>query len=133
MVMATEEESAAAAAGKLRDAGVGCVVVIRAGRPVGILTDRDLAIRVVAESRDAGQTRLSEIVTYDPIVIDEDAEISTATLRMRQHGVRRLPLIDARGNVTGIVTADDLVVLLGRQLADVCHGIENCADTTESR
>jgi len=133
VVLAAAEDSAASAARAMRDARVGCVVVTRAARPIGILTDRDLALRVVAEGRDPERTRVSEIVTYDPVVLGDDDQIATAAARIREHGVRRLPIVDAEGRVTGIVTADDLVVLLGRELADLCEGIEESADAGDSR
>ena len=52
---------------------------------------------------------------------------------MRRHGVRRLPVVDDEGVAVGIVTADDLLVLLGGEIAAVCEGIENRADAEDSR
>jgi len=132
-VLAPEDERVSVVARRLRDERVGCVVVTRDGRPVGLLTDRDIVVRVVAEGRDAERTRVSEIVTYDPFVLAEGDGVDTAAARMREHGIRRLPIVDTRGEVVGIVTADDLLMMLGRQLADVCLGIEEGADSSESR
>ncbi|WP_394842334.1 CBS domain-containing protein [Pendulispora brunnea] len=129
----SETDPVAVAAGKLRDAHVGCVVVTRGGRPVGIVTDRDLAVRVVAEGRDPWRTLVSDIVTYDPIVLEASDGIETAVARMREHGVRRLPIVDASGAVVGIVTSDDLVLLVGREMSDLCEGINGSADTCDSR
>lgn len=133
VVVASEEESSASAARKMRDASVGCVIVVRGGRPVGIVTDRDLALRVLAEGRDAERTRVADVVTYDPYVVRVSDNIATATARIRKHGVRRLPLVDAEGNVAGIVTADELVVFLGQKLAELCEGIDDSADAGDSR
>lgn len=130
---AAESDSVAEVARTMRDARVGSVVVTRRGYPVGIITDRDLALRVVAEGRDPTRTPASEVVTYDPFVIEDDAEIETAAARMREHGVRRLPIVDGSGNVVGMVTADDLMALLGREFADLCAGIEGSADSSDSR
>lgn len=132
MVTVAESEIVEVAARKLRDAHVGCVVVIRGDHPVGIVTDRDLAVRVVAEGRDPRSTRVSEIVTYDPVVVAGTDGIETAARRMREHGIRRLPIVEG-GSCVGIVTADDLVVLLGRELADLCEGINGSADACDSR
>lgn len=131
--LAAEEDLIPDVARQMRDASVGCVVVARAGRPIGILTDRDIALRVVAEGRDPTITRVSEVVTYDPIVLVVDADISTATALVRTHGIRRIPIVDASGQVVGIVTSDELLVLVGKELSDLCAGIEEGADTTESR
>jgi CBS domain-containing protein len=133
VVVARLGESAAAVARRLRDHGVGCLVVTRDGRPVGIVTDRDVALRVVAEGRDAEVTRVDDIVTFDPIVLKESDTVDAATRCMRQHGVRRLPIIDQAGRVCGIVTADDLLVGLCRQLACVGGAIADESDSEDSR
>ena len=133
MVLVTEDDSVAVVAQKLRDHGVGCVVVTRSGRPVGVVTDRDVVVRAVAEGCDPSETKVSEIVTYDPFVLLATDGIDTAANRMREHGIRRLPIVNAEGQTIGIVTADDLLMVLGRQLADVCSGIEDSADSLESR
>ncbi len=133
VVVATENDFAVDAARKLRDAHVGCVIVTRDSRPVGILTDRDLTVRLLAEQRDPAATRIAEIMTYDPISIRDDSEVAVAAERMRAHGIRRLPLVNEKGNVTGIVTADELVTLLSRALANLGEGIAESADACDSR
>jgi CBS domain-containing protein len=72
-------------------------------------------------------------VTYDPITLSVHDGIETAVQRMRQHGVRRLPIVEDDGVAVGIVTADDLLVLLGGEIAAVCEGIENRADAEDTR
>ncbi|WP_394836445.1 CBS domain-containing protein [Pendulispora rubella] len=133
MITVSEHDSVAMAAAKLRDAHVGCVVVTRGTHPVGIVTDRDLAVRVVAEGRDPWRTLVSDIVTYDPFVVAVTDGIETALRRMREHGVRRMPIVDESGGVVGMVTADDLVLLVGREISDLCDGIQRGADATDSR
>ena len=133
VAIATLGESARAAARRLRDQRVGCLVVTREGRPIGILTDRDLAIRVVAEGRDADATRVDDIVTFDPIVLNESDTLDVAARAMEVHGVRRLPIVDDEGHVVGIVTADDLLVSLGQQLGRVGAAVSETTDSSESR
>jgi CBS domain-containing protein len=133
VVIATLGESVSAAARRLRDHHVGCLVVTREGRPVGILTDRDLVIRVVAEGLDPATTRIDDVLTYDPVTLRESDTIDAAAQCMRQHGVRRLPIVDDTGKVAGIVTADDLLVQLGRQLSALGEAIAEPADSTDSR
>jgi CBS domain-containing protein len=132
-VTAELSESAAAVARRMRDLHVGCVVVTRGSRPVGIVTDRDLALRVVAEGRDARATLVSDIVTYDASTLPRDAGIETAARMMRERGVRRLPIVTDDGRVIGIVTADDLTILLAKELADVGAGLAEAVDAGESR
>jgi CBS domain-containing protein len=133
VVVAEPSETAAVAARRMRDRRVGCVVVTREGRPIGIVTDRDLAVRVVAEGRDPEKTLVSEIVTYDAAVLPPEAGIETALHVMRERGVRRLPIVDEDGRLIGIVTADDLTVLLTRELADLGTGLGDNVDSLESR
>ena len=117
----------------MRDFRVGCVVVTRGASPIGIVTDRDLAIRVVAEGRDPALTQVSEIVTYDATALPRSAGIDTAARMMRERGVRRLPIVTDDGRVIGIVTADDLTILLAQELGDLGAGLDKSVDATESR
>jgi len=133
VVTASEDDSVLSVAERMRDLRVGCVVVTRSDRPVGILTDRDVALRVVADKRDASTTKVSQVVTYDPMVVELDADISSVTALVREHGVRRFPIVDRSGALVGIVTSNDLFVLVGRELANLCAGLEDPSDTTESR
>lgn len=133
VVTATLEESAFDVARRMRDFRVGAVVVTRGAKPVGIVTDRDLALRVVAEGLDPRRTCVSEIVTHDATTLPRDAGIETAARVMRERGVRRLPIVTSDGTIIGIVTADDLTMLLAKELSDVGAGIADSVDAGESR
>lgn len=133
LATASVEDTVEKAARTMRDRRVGCVLVLRQGRPAGVVTDRDLVLRVVAEGRDPSQATLGEFVSYDPVTVCLHDGIDTAVERMRVHGIRRLPVVDDDGVAVGIVTADDLLVLLGSEMAAVCEGIANAADSDESR
>jgi CBS domain-containing protein len=130
VVTANANESVERAACIMRDQGVGCLVVTGEGRPHGIVTDRDLVLRVLAEGVDAS-TPVGDFTTYGPFTVSVHDTIETASTRMREHGVRRLPIVDDTGKVVGIVTADDLLMAFGRGLADVCEGIENRSDSVD--
>jgi CBS domain-containing protein len=133
VVTAGVDDTVEAAARSMRDRGVGCLIVTREGRPIGIVTDRDLVVRVIAEGRYLTSARLGDFVTYDPFTVSIRDSIESAAERMRRHGVRRIPVVDEEGKVVGIVTSDDLLALLGREIAAVCEGIENRSDSTDSR
>lgn len=132
-VIADLSETALHVARRMRDFHVGCVVVVRRSHPIGIVTDRDLAIRVLAEGLDPAATRVSDIVTYDATTVGRDADIETVARTMRDRGVRRLPIVDVEGRITGIVTADDLTMLLARELGDIGAGLSDAVDVHESR
>jgi CBS domain-containing protein len=97
----------------MRQKHVGDVVVVsdpeRDHVPLGVVTDRDLAIEVLGGGRDAARTTLSDLMR-SPVVIATDSEdASVVAERMRFHGVRRIPVVDKRGTLVGIVTLDDLL------------------------
>jgi CBS domain-containing protein len=77
--------------------------------PVGLITDRDIVVKVIGNELSAAQTRVGEIMRT-PLVTASDAEDSSSAIaRMRQHGVRRLPVTGRHGKLVGIVTLDDLL------------------------
>lgn len=95
---------------------VGAVVVVDGGRPIGIITDRDLALRVIAACRDAA-TPVREVMSADLVTARADEQLDDVAVRMRRHGVRRLPIIDKVGGLVGLVSLDDVYVLLAGELA----------------
>ncbi len=127
------DDSVVTASRRMRDAKVGCVVVTREERPVGILTDRDIVLRVIAEGWDPATTIVSDVVTYHPFVVRESDGIETAVTHMKDHGVRRIPIVDTAGRATGIVTADDLMILLGREAHGLSEALEATSDAADAR
>ena len=103
---ATVEEIAAT----MRAEGVGDVVVIVDGEARGILTDRDLVTRVIAEGLDASTVTAADICTMDPVVVPRDLPIADVERVMREHAVRRLPVVDREGKVVGVVSLGDVAV-----------------------
>jgi len=132
-VVAELAESVVDVARRMRDYRVGCVVVTRGASPIGILTDRDLALRVVAEGLDPRITPVSAVLTYDATTVPRTAGIDAALRIMSERGVRRVPIVTEDGRITGIVTADDLIVLLTKQLAQLGTSIGENVDAVESR
>ena len=97
---------------KLMDAhDIGAVGVVREGRLVGVLTDRDIVLRAVARDRDAGSVTAGELATTDVVAVAADAAIDDAERRMSERAVRRLFVVDDDGSPVGILTADDLIAV----------------------
>lgn len=115
----TFDQSALDAARCMRDRQVGTVVVVDADRPIGIVTDRDLTIRVLAAGLDPLATRVTEVMTPSPTTVQEDATIVTALGYMKAGRFRRLPVIGHDGHVIGILALDDVLVVVAEELAEV--------------
>lgn len=108
------------AAHRMRSRKVGALVVINgSGTPVGVLTDRDITVKVVAQGADPSSTRVGALVTRKPTVIREDAGILDATKLLSRRGIRRLPVVSKTGKLVGIIALDDLLMLLGSELGHI--------------
>jgi len=83
--------------------------------PVGIITDRDIVVRVVAEGKSL-DTPVEEVMTKNVIVAHENDQIRDVIKIMREKAIRRLPVIDDNGNLSGIVTFDDIFVELADEI-----------------
>jgi CBS domain-containing protein len=102
-------ESVSAAAKAMKDRGIGTVLVLSGGRLAGLVTDRDIAIRVLAENRDPLTTRLDDICSSELAVLSPDDAVETATRIVRDRAVRRLPVM-ADGTPVGVVSIGDLAL-----------------------
>ena len=97
------------AARLMREADVGPVVVTDGGKVAGIVTDRDVTVRAVAEGRDPSSTPVREICSSDLATVSPDDAVGDAVRLMRERDVRRLPVVDG-GKPVGIVAIGDLAV-----------------------
>lgn len=102
-------ESVSAAAKAMKERGIGTVLVLSGGRLAGLVTDRDIAIRVLAENRDPLTTRLDDICSRELAVLSPDDAVETATRIVRDRAVRRLPVM-ADGTPVGVVSIGDLAL-----------------------
>lgn len=102
---------------------VGCVVVTdERRRPVGIVTDRDLLSRVICARRDPDKTLAEDVMTTDPVFGSTEEPIERLLEKMRSAGVRRLPIV-REDQVVGLVSIDDIVAEIARELGDVRAGL----------
>jgi CBS domain-containing protein len=100
----------------MEEEDVGSVVVVEEDQPRGIVTDRDITIEVVAQAQDATSRTAADVMSKDLVTVDIDSGIFDVIRAMEEASVRRIPAVDSDGHLTGIVTFDDFVVLLGREL-----------------
>jgi CBS domain-containing protein len=114
--LAEASESVLEAARRMRDRRVGTLVILDdTDKPVGLLTDRDLVLRVVAAGGDPRATSVAEVMTEHPKTVSERTPIESALSLMRSGSFRRLPVVNDDGKLVGIVSLDDVLVLLAEE------------------
>jgi len=128
VVVVEEERSITEAAAIMREYHVGDVVIckLKYGKqfPVGIFTDRDIALEIVAKGTDPGSISVGDAMSFDLITVDEDDDLMHVIEVMRDKGIRRVPVIDAEEALVGILTVDDIVDLLSEVLVDLAHLVD---------
>jgi CBS domain-containing protein len=122
VVTVTAETPISEAARLMHERNIGTVVVANGNRPRGILTDRDIAIAVAAEGRRPS-THVGDVMHPNPAVIREDKGIFDAVKTLAEHRVRRLPVVDGEGQLTGIIALDDVLMLLGNEMGQVASAL----------
>lgn len=117
------EESIKTAAQLMRQYHVGSVVVVDergGGRiPVGMLTDRDIVVAVVALGLRPDAIRVGDVMSNELVSVRQDAGVAETTELMRLKGVRRLPVTDAGGSLVGIIASDDVLSLLAEEMSSL--------------
>ena len=120
VVTADPGESVVDAAKRMRDEHVGDLVVVeRIGgkvHPIGLVTDRDLVTRSLAQGASGLDLRVSDVMVGGPVTATEDDHVETVLAKLKRHGIRRIPIVDHTGALQGIVTFDDVVTWIGEQL-----------------
>ncbi len=120
-VTADPETPVTGLAAAMDEENVGSVVITKEGAPVGIVTDRDLTVRVLGKDIDPTDQTAEDVMTGDLRTVETDAGFYEATTLMADHGIRRLPVCEGH-DLVGIITADDVTELLAdeqQQLGDV--------------
>lgn len=123
VVTATEETTAMDLAATMHDRNVGSVVVEDGGRPVGIVTDRDLAMDVLRTGGDPRTTTAADVMTPDPVTASVDDGVFEVTAAMSEAAVRRMPVVDG-DQLVGLLALDDLLVLLSDELRNLAGVVE---------
>ena len=109
----------------MRERNVGSVVLVDGTRPVGFITDRDLALSVVADGRDPG-ARCGDHASSPVITAEPDMDVEEAAEKMIRHGVRRLVVVEA-GALAGVVTLDDIASRTGDRASELSARITRAA------
>jgi CBS domain-containing protein len=123
VVTASAQMTVEEAARAMRSKNVGALVVVNAGRPIGMLTDRDVAVEVVALGKDPDAVRVGDVMHKKPMTIREDLGLLDATKAFAKSGVRRLPVVTKTGVLVGVIAVDDLFMLLGNEMGHLAGAL----------
>jgi len=128
VVVVDEDRSITEAAQIMREYHVGDVVICKARNekqvPVGIFTDRDIALEIVAKGTDPESISVGDAMSFDLTTVTEDDDLMHVIEVMRDKGIRRVPVVDADEALVGILTVDDIVDLLSEVLIDLAHLVD---------
>jgi CBS domain-containing protein len=125
------ETTALVVAQLMRKHHIGALVVVEAGgenKPVGIVTDRDLVLELMAEGLAPTVFTAGDIMSVDLVQAHPEMDAMTAVQLMKTHRLRRLVIVDESGQLVGIVTMEDVLELLTRELANLAAGLAGARD-----
>jgi len=118
-----------AAAHVMREKHVGYLIVAESAvhnrRVIGVLTDRDIVVAVLAQEVDAHELKVGDVMTRNPLLIDEGQSIEAVLCHMREAGVRRVPVVDRTGALAGVLSLDDVLERIAEQLINIAGSIRN--------
>ena len=139
VVMAKRETVLSEAAYLMREHHVGSLVVVdpaaKGNVPVGIVTDRDIVVAVVAEGVDPRKITVGDVMPQRLVTVGEEDSVFDALRLMRGRGIRRMPVVAGDGTLAGIVTIDDVLEIVAEQLNDLVRAIatEQSRETHDRR
>jgi CBS domain-containing protein len=127
-----EREELTTAAQLMRNEHIGYVIVVAPDRtvpgavkPVGVVTDRDIIVGVIARGADPHQLTAGDVMTRQPVLARESSSVSWAVRQMRQIGVRRLPVVNLADHLVGVLSLDNVLDAMAGELLDVAGSIRN--------
>ena len=103
----------------MTDMNVGSIIVTDNNRPRGLVTDRDVVAKVIAQGKDSRSIKIGEIMVSPVVTIPEDKDIIDATQIMSAHGIRRLPVTGSNGKLAGVISLDDVLLVLGKEMQNI--------------
>ena len=131
VVMIRPFDELTTAARLMRENHIGYLIVVEPSlgdpffKPVGVLSDRDIVVTVIARETDPRTLKVGDVMTQQPVVAKEEDSSATALQEMRRIGVRRLPVVGERGQLVGILSLDDILDVLAAELQNVAGSIRN--------
>lgn len=126
--MVSAEASILEVASIMKRNNVGSVVVVadltEEKDPVGVITDRDIVVKVLAENLDISDIKVEQVMTKHPLILSSKEGIRKAIELMREYSVRRAPIKNESNKIVGIITLDDLLIMISNELGDLARLID---------
>lgn len=136
VLTATPETSVYLAAKLMKENNIGNVVVVdnKTGsvKPIGIITDRDIATKIVADNVDPTKVCVNDMMTGSLFSLNKNQGVSEALKMMSEKGVRRVPVVDDAGNIVGILTVDDFFMLIAHEVAHIAKLISKQSSSAKT-
>lgn len=129
VVTVRESDDLTTAAQLMRQRHIGYLVAVEPHvgdgtvAPVGVITDRDIVVGVVARETNPRSLRVGDVMTRQPVLARDDSSVSAALHHMREIGIRRLPVVNREGRLVGVLSLDDVLDALAEELMDVASSI----------
>lgn len=122
------QEDLCGAARLMREKHVGYLVVVEPSRhggsaPLGVITDRDIVVAVVAQEVNPRTLAVADVMTRQPLVLERDLTVEAALAQLRKRGVRRAPVVAANGGLIGVLSIDDVLGHLASQLDSIAGSV----------
>lgn len=130
VVTTRQGDELCAAAQLMRTKHVGFLVVVEPAdggrqRVVGVITDRDIVIAVLAREVDTHELRVGDVMTREPLLAEQTQPVESVVCLMREVGVRRVPVIDKDGYLAGVLSIDDVLEVMAEQLVNIADSLRS--------
>lgn len=125
LVVVSPEQSLCEAARIMRDRGVGCLVVARGRELCGILTDRDIVVRAGCSGQRLSEIPVSSVMTENVVAVHDDGDVEFVLNLMRNHGIRRIPVLDESQKLAGIISVADLSDIVKRDTTNYLDAVSS--------
>ena len=134
VITALGSQTVSDAAKQMQKKDVGSIVVLDTNKkPIGMVTDRDIVVKAVAKGKDLKSTLLKDIMSKHAVVLRQNQGIFETTKIMSEKGIRRIPVVDAKGKLAGIICLDDLIMMFGQEVSNIACAIAYGTSRARSR
>ena len=127
VVVASPKDDLAHAAQIMRDKHVGFLIVVEGGGdrrvPIGVVTDRDIVVQVIAREVEPRNLVIGDVMTRAPVYCKETDDMEDVIKRMEGAGIRRMPVVNDRGGLTGVFAIDDAIMMMSKMLVSITGAV----------